>query len=101
MATRDRYEEFRAAFMREFAKDLGVEEVTSEALAKSLGLDELTPEKLDAWFLREVLGVDLDEPTEPPARVVQVDRDERRAGPSNRLALPPARRRRPGPRGDW
>ena len=97
----DKHDRMHQAFMRQFAKDLGVEEVTSEALAKSLGLDELTEEYLEAWFIREVLGIKVDKPTEPPARVVQVDRDERRAPPTKRLALPPARRKRPGSRGDW
>ena len=75
-------------FLRDYARLLGVEELTSEALAKSLGLDELTPERLEAWFAREVLGIDDDE---PPLRVVQVDREEPRAPQPDRRALPSTR----------
>jgi hypothetical protein len=38
---------------------------------------------------------------EPPARVVQVDRDERRAPPIDRPALPLPGCKRSGSPGDW
>jgi hypothetical protein len=84
------------AFLREFAELLGVEEMTSEALAKSLGLDELTPDKLDEWFITEVLGGANGDAPEPAARVVQVERDEQAATSPRRAALPPARPKRGG-----
>jgi hypothetical protein len=95
MTTHDEYER---AFLRDFARDLGVEELTSEALAKSLGFDELTREKLEEWFITEVLGEvfgheQADTP-EPAARVVQVERDERPAAGPSRAALPAARPKR-------
>ena len=78
-------------FSARFAQLLGVEEVTSEALAESLGFDELTPEKLDEWFITEVLGGTKVEAPEPAARVVQVDRDEQPSAGPRRAALPTAR----------
>ena len=77
-------------FLRDFARELGVDELTPEALATSLGFDELTPEKLDAWFRRDVLGMDGNRDGEPVARVVQVDRDEPRTPRPGLRALLPA-----------
>jgi hypothetical protein len=93
------------AFLREFAQLLGVEEVTSEVLAESLGFDELTPEKLDEWFITEVLGGAKVDASEPAARVVQVDRDEQPPTVQRGAALPPVRPNRRGsgwfPRPGW
>jgi hypothetical protein len=99
MTKHDRREE---EFRRYYAELLGVEELTSEALATALGFDELTPEKLDQWFREEVLAEIFDAPprTRQSARVVQVDRDEpaRKPEASKRSALPeaPATRLRRG-----
>ena len=74
-------------FLRSYARELGLEELSSEALAKSLGFDELTPEKLYAWFADEVLGV-RPEAGKSGGRVVQVDPDEDPRPATDRLALP-------------
>jgi hypothetical protein len=89
--------EREAAFLRRLAKQLGVDELSDEALAKSLGLDAFTDEKLDDWFVAAMRRWvhDSDEPAPQQAsKVVQTDPPRAEAQPvSNRVALPPARRR--------
>ena len=78
--------EMEAAFLRLLAKQLGVDELSEEALAKSLGFDSLTDEKLDEWFVAMVVR----RAREPSERVVQTD--PTRAQPvSSRVLLPPPR----------
>lgn len=90
-----------AAFLRRLAKQLGVDELSEEALAKSLGFDSLTDEKLDEWFAAMVVRR-ASEPGESNERVVQTNSARPSSRPlSNRILLPPAqgptwRRRRDG-----
>ena len=84
--------ETEAGFLRRLADQLGVEELSEEALAKSLGIDGLTDEYLDRWFAalvqRSAHGSD-----EPRATVVQSTPEP--AGPSlPRGSRKSARRRR-------
>jgi hypothetical protein len=92
--------EREAVFLRRLAKQLGVDELSEEALAKSLGLDAFTDEKLDDWFVAAMHRLhDCDEPAPPQAgKVVQTDRAGPSQPPSNRLALPPRAKRRHRPR---
>lgn len=95
--------EQEAAFLRRLAKQLGVDELSEEALAKSLGLDAFTDEKLDDWFVAAMHRWvhDSDEPApEQAAKVVQTDRPEpsQPAPAGGRRALPPRRKRRQQPR---
>jgi hypothetical protein len=101
--------EREAAFLRRLATQLGVDELGEEALAKalgfdqlseqalvkSLGLDQLTDAKLDDWFVALMSGPSGEQPPKQATTVTQVDpaQAEQRA-PSNRLALPPQKRRR-------
>jgi hypothetical protein len=85
--------------LRELADFLEVEELTSEALATSLGFDELTPERLEEWFITEVLCVENVDAPEPATRVVQVKRDHGSPTGPIRAALPPARPKRTGSSG--
>ena len=64
-----------AAFLRNFAERLGLEELSEAALATSLGFDELTAERLDQWFVEMALaGRRGGRPRSPQdAKVVQVD----------------------------
>ncbi len=100
MTSSDPDSELEAAFLRRLAKQLGVAEVSEEALATALGLDELTDAKLDRWFvvtMRRWLE-DRDGPLRE--KVVQVEREatDRAEQPVERPALPakwrPGARRR-------
>ena len=63
--------EREAAFLRRLANQLGVDELSEEALAKSLAIDGLTDEYLVRWLASMM------QPDEPPssqaATVVQTD----------------------------
>ena len=94
-------DEDEQAFLDHFARECGFgsfAELSPEALATSLGFDELTPERLDAWFIEEVLARRGRRP--PPqegaaARVVQVDVEKPQPEPKpGQLALPSAKKRR-------
>lgn len=67
------------AFLRRLANQLGVDELSEQALAKSLGIDGLTDEKLEQWFA-ELVHRRAHERDEPAPTVVQTDR--KAAGPS-------------------
>ena len=71
------------AFLRRLAKQLGVDELSEEALAKSLGFDALTDEKLDEWFLAMV-DRRVRDPRKSGERVMQTE-------PAGSVPLLPAR----------
>ena len=87
--------EFEAEFLREFGDQLGVTELSEDAIAKALGLDAFTDEKLEQWFIDGMLEWlrDVDGAPQPRETVVQTKpaRPPLRPGPAG----PGKRRHRP------